>query len=156
MHRHAETRFLPYTPKQLFDLVADVGCYAEFLPWCIAARVTRHEGGVVWADLIVGKGPFRETFTSKVTLDEGVEGSTEAAPRIDVEYVKGPMREMVNHWVFRPAEGGTEIDFLVELEFKSRVLGGMMGAFFDDAVRRMIDAFEARARDLYGTTDPPL
>jgi coenzyme Q-binding protein COQ10 len=71
MHRHAETRSLPYTPKQMFDLVADVGRYPEFLPWCLAARVTGREDGVLSADLVVGKGPFRETFTSKVTLDSG-------------------------------------------------------------------------------------
>ena len=149
MHRHAETRFLPFTPKQMFDLVADVGRYPEFLPWCIAARVTGREDGVLWADLVVGKGPFRESFTSKVTLIEGT-GASDSARLIDAEYIEGPMREMTNRWVFRDAPGGTEVDFLVELEFKSRILEGLMGAFFDDAVRHMVGAFEARAGVIYG------
>ena len=150
MHRHAETRSLPYTPKQMFDLVADVGRYPEFLPWCLAARVTEREDGMLRADLVVGKGPFRETFSSKVTLDAGDTGEAQTPPRIDVDYVHGPMREMTNHWVFRPADGGTEIDFVVEFEFKSRLIDAVMAAFFEDAVKRMVDAFEARADVLYG------
>ena len=155
MHRHAETRFLPFTPKQLFDLVADVGRYPEFLPWCIAARVTARGYGTLSADLVVGKGPFRESFTSKVTLDEGG-GSSVTPPRIDVDYIEGPMREMTNRWLFFEAPGGTELDFLVELEFKSRILEGLMGAFFDDAVKHMVDAFAARAAELYGMKDTPV
>jgi len=148
MHAHAETRTVPYTPKQMFDLIGDVGRYPEFLPWCLAARVTRREDGVLWADLVVGKGPFRETFTSRVTLDEGGDG---APPRIEVDYVKGPMRRMDNHWVFRPKEGGgTEVDFRVEFEFKSRMLDRVMSGFFDQLVRSMVGAFEARAHALYG------
>lgn len=162
MHRHAETRSLPYTPKQMFDLVADVGRYPEFLPWCLAARVTGREDSVLSADLVVGKGPFRETFTSKVTLNEdkvtldagGAEdgsGEGDAPPRIDVDYIKGPMREMANHWVFRSADGGgSEVDFMVEFEFKSRVLDAMMARFFEETVKRMVDAFETRADALYG------
>jgi coenzyme Q-binding protein COQ10 len=149
MHRHAETRKVPFTPKQMFDLVADVGRYPEFLPWCLAARVTGRDDGMLRADLVVGKGPFRETFTSEVTLDPGDPGEGDAPPRIDVEYVQGPMREMANHWVFRSANGGTEIDFLVEFEFKSRLIDAVMAAFFEDAVMRMVDAFEARADVLY-------
>lgn len=147
MHRHAETRILPYSPKQLFDLVADIGRYPEFLPWCIAARITGREAGVVWADLVVGKGPFREAFTSKVTLEDG-NGSP---PTIDVEYVKGPLRRMSNHWEFRPAEAGTELRFVVEFEFRSGLLNRVMGTVFDDAVHRMVGAFERRAQVLYGT-----
>jgi len=137
----------------MFDLVADVGRYPEFLPWCLAARVTAREHGMLRADLVVGKGPFRETFTSKVTLDAGDAGEGAGPPRIDVEYVNGPMREMANHWVFRCAPGdggGTEIDFLVEFEFKSRLIDAVMAAFFEDAVMRMVDAFEARSDVLYG------
>ena len=148
MHRHAETRNIPYSPKQMFDLVADVGRYPEFLPWCLAALVTGRDDGVLRADVVVGKGPFRETFTSKVTLSGG---GDEESRRIDVEYVRGPMREMANHWAFRPADGGgTEIDFLVEFEFKSRLIDSVMAAFFEDAVMRMVDAFLARADALYG------
>ncbi len=168
MHRHAETRSLPYSPKQMFDLVADIGRYPEFLPWCLAARVTGRENGVLLADVVVGKGLFRETFHSRVTLSGGGawdsagdgaqaeagegagEGEGHGPPRIDVEYIKGPMREMANHWVFRAADGGTEIDFLVEFNFHSRVLDAVIGTVFDHVVSHMVDAFEKRADVLYG------
>lgn len=149
MHHHAETRTVPYSPKQMFDLVTDIGRYPEFLPWCLAARVTGREDGVLWADLVVGKGPFRESFTSKVLLEEGAGGDP---PRIDVDYIKGPMRKMDNHWVFRPrGDGGTEIDFSVQFEFKSRMLDRVMAGFFDQLVRSMVAAFEKRAHALYGS-----
>jgi coenzyme Q-binding protein COQ10 len=80
--------------------------------------------------------------------DSGEDGET--PPRIDVDYIKGPMREMANHWVFRSADGGTEVDFLVEFEFRSRLLDAMMARFFEDTVIRMVDAFETRADALYG------
>jgi coenzyme Q-binding protein COQ10 len=163
MHRHAETRSLPYSPKQMFELVADIGRYPEFLPWCLAARVTARENGVLRADVVVGKGLFRETFHSKVTLTEGAAGdgdgegvddgagNGDAPPRIDVEYIRGPMREMANHWVFRTAlGGGTEIDFLVQFDFHSRVLDAVIGGFFNHVVAHMVDAFLARADVLYG------
>ncbi|MCH8918476.1 MAG: type II toxin-antitoxin system RatA family toxin [Alphaproteobacteria bacterium] len=170
MHRHAETRSLPYSPKQMFDLVADIGRYPEFLPWCLAARVTGRENGVLLADVVVGKGLFRETFHSRVTLSGGgawdsagaMEGEGEGAeakagedkdrapPRIDVEYIRGPMREMANHWVFHPVDSGTEIDFLVEFNFHSRVLDALIGTVFDHVVTHMVDAFETRADVLYG------
>ncbi len=166
MHRHAERRSVPYAPKQMFDLVADIGRYPEFLPWCLAARVTGREQGVLRADVVVGKGLFRETFHSKVILDQGGTGAGEgdgegaeagagedksdAPPRIDVEYIRGPMREMANHWVFRAVNSGTEIDFLVEFNFHSRVLDAVIGAVFDHVVSHMVDAFLARADVLYG------
>ena len=166
MHRHAERRSVPYAPKLMFDLVADVGRYPEFLPWCLAARVTGFEEGVLRADVVVGKGLFRETFHSKVILDQGGAGAGEgdgegaeagagedksdAPPRIDVEYIRGPMREMANHWVFRAVNSGTEIDFQVEFDFHSRVLDAVIGAVFDHVVSHMVDAFEARAHVLYG------
>ncbi len=145
MHRFDDTRVLPYAPKQLFDLVADVAKYPEFLPWCLGARVQPREGDVVMADLVVGTRIFRETFTSKVTLSENAD-----PPRIDVEYVKGPMRTMENHWMFVPEGQGTRLEFHVAFEFRSMLLEKMMGAFFDDASRRMISAFEKRAGKLYG------
>ena len=148
MHRHVETRKLPYSPKQLFDMVADIGRYPEFLPWCQGARITGRSGDTVTADLIVGKGPFRETFTSNVHLTSPKDGTP---ARIDVDYVRGPLREMENHWVFRAVEGGTEIDFRVAFEFRSRLFNKIMSRLFTDAVRRMVSAFETRARALYGT-----
>jgi coenzyme Q-binding protein COQ10 len=150
MHRFDDSRVLPYTPRQLFDLVADIARYPEFLPWCLGARIGAREaapGGteVVMADLIVGARIFRETFTSRVTLAPDAE-----PPRIDVDYVKGPMKKMENHWAFIAEGSATRLEFHVAFEFRSALLEKMMGAFFDDAQRRMIAAFEARALRLYG------
>lgn len=143
MPTHAENRHLPYTKKQLFDLVAGVERYPQFLPWCTAARITRRQGPTFWADLVVQFKVFRERFSSKVTLHP--------YEQIDVEYIQGPFRYLNNHWHFIEAEdGGCIIDFYVDFEFKSRVLQKMIGLLFNEAVSRMVGAFEARARQLYG------
>jgi len=148
MPTHAEQRTLPYAPEQLFDIVADIARYPEFLPWCVACRVTRREGDVIWGDLMVGFKVFREKFTSKVTLDP--------PRRIDVEYINGPFRHLTNHWIFVPEDGGraTTIDFYIDFEFHSRLLRAAATPVFNEAVRRMVSAFEARARALHGPADP--
>jgi coenzyme Q-binding protein COQ10 len=143
MPTHAEQRYLPYTPGQLFDMVADVEHYPEFLPWCVAARIRRREGKVFFADLVIGFKMVRERFTSKVTLS--------APDRIDVAYTEGPFHYLDNHWIFHPAEdGGTNIEFFVDFEFRSKLLQKLIGALFGEAVRLMVAAFEKRARQLYG------
>jgi len=151
MPTHGEKRFLPYEPGQLYDLVADVEQYPKFLPWCLASRIKKREGTVFYADLVIGFKMVRERFTSKVTLTSG--------KRIDVSYTEGPFQYLNNHWIFEPAEGGTEIDFYVDFEFRSPLLQKIMGALFNEAVRRMVAAFERRADQLYGrqpgTTVPP-
>jgi coenzyme Q-binding protein COQ10 len=142
MPTHAEQRVLPYTPEQLFDLVADVERYPEFLPWCVGARVRERRDNLIVADLLIGFRMFRERFTSKVTL---------ARPRrIDVAYSDGPFRYLDNHWIFEPADGGCRIDFFVDFEFRSAILQKLIGVLFNEAVRRMVAAFETRARQLYG------
>ena len=148
MPTHAEQRTLPYRPEQLFDIVADIARYPEFLPWCVACRVNRREGDVIWGDLMVGFKVFREKFTSKVTLDR--------PRRIDVEYINGPFRHLANHWIFIPEDGGqaTTIDFYIDFEFHSRLLRAAATPVFNEAVRRMVAAFEARARQLHGPADP--
>ncbi len=142
MPRHNETRTLPYTPEQLFDLVADIGRYDEFLPWVQATRIVGTEGNVVTAELIVGFKMVRERFTSRVTLDR--------PDRVHVDYISGPLRYLKNDWVFRAVPGGTAIDFTVDFEFRSRLFETLAGAFFGEAFRRMVASFEARARDVYG------
>ncbi len=142
MPTHAEERLLPYSQEQLFDLVADVERYPEFLPWCTACRITKRDGRVIEADLIIGFKMIRERFTSRVTLS--------APGRIDVEYLHGPFRYLNNHWLFRPTGDGCVIDFYIDFEFRSRILQGLMGPVFNEAVRRMVSAFESRARALYG------
>lgn len=154
MPSHKEIRVLPYRPDQMYDLVADIESYPEFLPWCLAARNRKREdvddGEVVWSDLVVGFKLIRERFTSKVNLRPGAEMETPA--RIDVEYVDGPLKFLRNHWVFLPGEnGGCEIDFYVEFEFRNRIFQKLIGTLFHEAVTRMVGAFEKRADKLYGS-----
>lgn len=144
MPTHAEQRLLPYKPEQLFDLVADVDKYPEFLPWCVGARINSRKDNVIMADLVIGFKMFREKFTSRVTLDQ-------EKMRIDVEYMDGPFRYLNNHWIFETHEKGCNIDFFVDFEFKSMLLQKTIGLLFNEAVQRMIAAFEGRAKDLYGT-----
>ncbi len=148
MPTHAEKRHLPYTPDELYELVAGVDKYPDFLPWCKAARITRRDGDSFEADLVIAFKIYRERFRSRVDLHPDTH-------RIDVAYVDGPFRYLNNHWHFAPADdGGCILDFYVDFEFKSRVLQKLIGLLFNEAVRRMVAAFEARARDLYGTRPP--
>ena len=143
MPTHAEQRVLPYSPKQMFDLVAAIDQYDEFLPWCVGSRIKERKENIVLADLVIGFKLFREKFTSKVTLDE-------ENMRIDVEYMDGPFRYLNNHWQFNAHPDGCEIDFFVDFEFRSMILQKTIGMLFNEAVTRMISAFETRAKELYG------
>lgn len=145
MPTHAEKRVVPYTPEQMFDLVAQIDRYPEFLPWCVAARIRSRQGNELVADLVIGFKMFRERYTSRVTL--------ERPRRIHVSYLEGPLKHLTNHWVFEPhPSGGTEIDFYVDFEFHSKVLQTLIGTLFHEAMRRIVAAFEQRARRLYGTS----
>ena len=144
MPTHAEQRVLPYRPEQLFDLVADIERYPEFLPWCVAARIRKRVGDLIEADLVIGFKMIRERFTSRVQLDR-------PGHRIDVAYAEGPFRYLNNHWIFEPTPDGTcRIDFYVDFEFRSPLLKRIIGVLFNEAVRRMVAAFESRAHALYG------
>jgi len=146
MPTHAERQIVPYSPDQIFDIVADVEKYPQFLPWCVGARIrTRSEQELV-ADLTIGFGPFRESFTSRVTLDH--------PKRIRVRYENGPFRYLNNQWDFLPHDKGTEVAFFVDFEFRSRILRAAIGLVFNEAVKRMVGAFRKRARDVYGP--PPI
>ncbi len=142
MPTHAEQRVLPYSPEQLYALIADVERYPEFLPWCVGARIRERQSNLIVADLIIGFRMFRERFTSRVVLDPPC--------RIDVAYTDGPFRYLNNHWKFERVPEGCRIDFFVDFEFKSRLLQKVIEVLFGEAVRRMVAAFEGRARDLYG------
>jgi coenzyme Q-binding protein COQ10 len=147
MPTHAERRHLPYRADQLFDLVADVERYPEFLPWCTGARIRERKDNVIVADLLIGFRMVRERFTSTVTL--GRPG------RIDVAYSEGPFKYLENHWTFEPQpDGSCVIDFYVDFEFRSKMLQRLIGVLFNEAVRRMVGAFEGRAKQLYGRADP--
>ena len=142
MPTYAERRHLPWSPKQLYDLVADIESYPKFLPWCVAARNRERRNNVLLSDLVIGFKMLRERFTSLVTLKEG---------RIDVAYQEGPFKYLTNHWVFEEQpDGSTIIDFYVDFEFRSKMLQGIIGTLFNEAVKVMVGAFEKRARQLYG------
>jgi coenzyme Q-binding protein COQ10 len=146
MPTHAEKKILPYTREQLFDVVADVRRYPEFLPWCVAARVISHTETELVADLTIGFKMFRETFRSQVSL--------ERPGHVHVRYLNGPFRYLNNHWRFAQVDGGTEVDFFVDFEFKSRLLQAVIGTVFNEAVRLMVRAFERRAYILYRRSAP--
>ena len=142
MPRHSETKILPYSPEQLFALVADIEKYDEFLPWVVAVRIKSNSENETVADLVVGFNAFKERFTSQVTKH--------APDRIIVDYVDGPLKYLHNEWRFTPVDGGTELCFAVDFAFKSRLFETLAGQMFDRALRRMTSAFEKRAAALYG------
>lgn len=146
MPTHSETRFLPYSAQQMYDLVADVGAYPKFLPWCAAARVKSREDQcdctVMAADLVISFKVFRERFTSRVALFP-------AAQRIDTEYLDGPFKYMKSNWSFVDVEGGCEVSFFVDFEFRNMILQGIIGVVFNEAMQRIVRAFERRAAELY-------
>ena len=145
MPRHREQRHLPFTPEQLFTLVADVARYGEFLPWVAAVRVRSDSETEMVADLVVGFKGLRETFTSRVHKDR---------PHwIKVDYVDGPLKHLHNEWRFEPdGQGGTRLDFMVDFAFRSTIFERIAGQMFDRAFRKMTDAFEDRANALYGSS----
>ncbi len=149
MPTHHETKILPYSAQQMYDLVADVARYPEFLPWNAAARINRRYpiaggGEVMEADLVISFKVFREKFASRVTL-------WPEARRIETEYLEGPFRHMKSFWVFRElADGKSEVEFFVDFEFRNAILQGIIGMVFNDAMQRVVRAFERRAAALHG------
>lgn len=143
MPRHSERRSSPHSAERMFDLVADVGRYAEFLPWVTAVRVRSNSDTEMVADLIVGFRALRERFTSRVVK---VRPDT-----IRVDYIEGPLKHLRNEWRFAPDGQGCTIDFTVDFAFRGRVFEAVAGQMFDLALRRMIGAFEKRADALYGS-----
>jgi coenzyme Q-binding protein COQ10 len=142
MPKHAEKRIVPYTATQMFDLVAAVDKYPEFLPWCVASRIAKREGDIFYADLVIGYKMVREKFTSRVTLDR--------PGHIHVEYMDGPMKHLTNHWRFTDHGDGTcIIDFLVEFDFRNPIFRKLVEIFFNEAIKRMAQAFEDRAKTIY-------
>ncbi len=138
-----EVHALPYSQEQMFDLVADVARYPEFLPWVVATRIRSNTETEMVADMLVGFKAIREKFTSKVLK--------ERPHQIDVHYVDGPLRDLENTWIFKPLpDGSCEIEFRVDFTFRNAVFEAMAGQYFDRAFRRMVKAFEERANELYG------
>lgn len=148
MPKYETVRHVRHAPEEMFALVADVEKYPEFLPMCeaLSVRSRREKDGMTFlvADMTVGYKAIRETFTSQVTLKP-------AEQAIDVRYVNGPFRYLDNRWRFEPAgEGACDVRFFIDYEFRSRMLGMVMGAMFDRAFRMFAEAFERRADVIYG------
>ena len=148
MPTHHETRFLPYYAPEMYDLVADVGSYPKFLPWNSAARIRSRMPGpdgseVMEADLVISFKVFRERFGSRVIL-------WPEHYRIETEYLDGPFRHMKSTWTFHPVTGGCNVEFFVDFEFRNAILQGIIGVVFNDAMQRVVRAFERRAAELYG------
>ena len=152
MPKFDTNRLVRHTPENMFSLVANVEKYPEFLPLCEALKTNsrRERDGktLLIADMTVGYKAIRETFTSQVMLDP-------AALRIDVQYLNGPFRYLNNVWTFSDAKGGCDVGFFIDYEFKSRMLGILMGSMFDVAFRRFSQAFEERADQVFGTGVKP-
>ncbi len=151
MPKHHEIKSLPYTAQQMYDLVADVASYPQFLPWNSAARITSRlpvEGGeMMEADLVISFKVFRERFASRVMLYPGLR-------RIDTEYLDGPFKYMKSTWGFKDRDGGgCDIEFFVDFEFRNAILQGIIGMVFNDAMQRIVRAFERRAAVLYGAAN---
>ena len=147
MPSHSETRRVPYSAQQMYDLVSDVERYPEFLPWTAAARIRKTEQNedhvVVLADLVISFKVFRERFGSRVLLwpEDRV---------IKTEYLDGPFKYMISNWSFAEVENGADISFHVDFEFRNRILQATATVFFNEAMHRVVHAFERRAAELYG------
>jgi coenzyme Q-binding protein COQ10 len=143
MTAYHEKVVVPYTAQQMYDLVAGVERYPEFLPWCMGARILKRETNILHAELIIGWKVLRERFSSKVVLNP--------PQSVQFDYTNGPLKYLHGDWRFRPApHGGTLVEFQVDFEFKSRALSLVMGSVFSELVHRMVGAYEARAHQLYG------
>lgn len=139
-----ETRILPYSAEQMFDLVADVKNYGKFLPWVVATRIRSDSETEMVADMVVGFKSLRESFTSKVFKDR--------AKRIEVLYLDGPLSDLDNVWTFKVIDANNcEVGFSVDFQFKNKVFQALAGQYFDRAFRKMVAAFEQRAFELYGS-----
>jgi coenzyme Q-binding protein COQ10 len=147
MPRHSETKLLPYSAAQMYDLVADIARYPDFLPWCSAARIRSRTAEqtfeVVEADLVISFKVFRERFGSRVTL-------WPENNQIDTEYLDGPFKFLKSNWSFKDAPGGCEVSFFVDFEFRNVILQKLIGLVFNEAMHRIVSAFENRAKQLYG------
>jgi coenzyme Q-binding protein COQ10 len=155
MPAFSTTRRVPFTPRQMFDLVADVDKYPQFLPLCEALRVKKREGTpdkpVMICEMQVGYKAIRETFTSRVTLDPAALAVQAGSVP---EYPSGPFRRVENRWSFVVAPGGCDVHFYISYEFKSLMLQALVGGLFDRVFRRYTQAFEERARAVYGHAPP--
>lgn len=153
MPKHSEQKKLPYSADQMFDLIAAIDTYPDFLPWCTGARIRKREEGTtpdgraceyVTADLSIRFKVFRETFVSRVMLDP-------KEKTIVIEYLDGPFKHLENRWHFAEDDEGCLVDFHIDFEFRSRALQVLIGSLFGHAVEKLMGAFEGRAAEIYSS-----
>lgn len=142
MPRHEEQRVLPYPREFIFDIVADVSRYPEFLPWCMATRIYKRKPTGFMADVVIGFKMLRESWTSEIKLNR--------PEKLSAHYIKGPMKHLTNDWVFTPHAEGTLVDFVIDFEFKNALLQKILSPFFEEATHKMMMAFDKRAEELAG------
>lgn len=142
MPHHHERKALPFSAAQMYDLVTDVARYSEFLPWVAAVRVRSNSDEEMLADLVVGFKSLKETFSSRVLKTP--------KSKVVVDYLDGPMRHLHNQWLFEETPDGCIVDFTVDFAFQNRIFEALAGQYFSTALRKMTDAFVARAEELYG------
>jgi coenzyme Q-binding protein COQ10 len=142
MPRHEEQATFAYSADELFAVVADIRSYPQFVPWCSNVRIQREGQREIVADLEIGFGPFQESFTSLVTLDRPNQVSVQAIEG-------GPLEHLTNKWTFTCLRDKTHVDFIIDFEFKSHLLGHVASGMFHEAATRMMSAFEARAHLLH-------
>jgi coenzyme Q-binding protein COQ10 len=141
MPRHEEQTTIPYGAEEVFAVVADVRDYPAFIPWCSGAHIRHETARQIIADLVIGFGPFQESFTSEVTLDR--------PHRILVRAIEGPLEHLTNSWTFKPVGHKTHVDFVIDFQFKSHLLDHVANGMFQEASTRMLSAFEARVHALH-------
>lgn len=143
MRRLHKSLVMPYRVDQIYSIVADVTAYPQFLPWCGGARILKHNGGMVEAEITIAKGPVKVAFATRnqLTLNE----------RIDMRLTKGPFKQLVGGWVFESLdEHSCRVTLALDFEFNNRLLAMTVGAVFEQVIGSLIDAFLIRARELYG------
>ncbi|MES2677792.1 MAG: type II toxin-antitoxin system RatA family toxin [Pseudomonadota bacterium] len=146
MPSHSEIKNLPYSAKQMFDLVLDVEKYPEFLPWCLAAKITKKlDAENFEADLAINFKGFTQKYSSNIQASQ----NNNSEFLINVSAIDGPFKNLTNRWQFRNIAGGCQVEFFIDFEFKSMILGKMIGMIFEKATDKMIDAFENRAQTIY-------
>jgi len=150
MIKYKDNKTLNYTTVQLFDLVADIAAYPEFIPWIDNARILQAKGNVIDAELYIKYKKFNSRFTSKVRLERPENDSDTGL--ISVSLIEGPFKHLINKWEFIPTDEGTEISFLVEFAFRSRILHKAMEPIFNRAAHKITNIFEKRAKEIYKDT----
>ena len=146
MPRHTEIRRLPFKPEEMYDLVANIELYPQFIPWCVGARIykeiEKEDRRIFEADLVISFKIYQETFKSEVTL-------LPHKKKIIIRYIEGPLRYLESYWSFLESDNGCEVVYHVDFEFRSKIIQKLVGIVFFEAMQRIVNSFEKRAYQVY-------